>query len=170
VNRIIGFVKGVKQGQWVVAGAVAVVAAFLIWSGHEQRIGALKAEMKPAVALEHAASARADSFAAKLKRDTVVLHRRIVQRDSIHDTVMVHLTDTVRVKEFIAKQDTIIVEGQAALRDCTCGWDAEKIAHQATKKQLQIVLATTPSKTRVWFERIAEAVIVEELTRRAVKR
>ncbi len=50
-------------------------------------------------------SARVDTV---YRRDTVKLTRTIARTDSLRDTLLVHLTDTLKVREFIAAADSTI--------------------------------------------------------------
>ena len=59
--------------------------------------------------------ARVDTL---LVRDTVTVRRTIARVDSLRDTLLVRLTDTLVVKEFIARTDSALQACSALAGDC----------------------------------------------------
>lgn len=68
--------------------------------------------------LIHRYQLHADSLHVVVEHDTVTLRHTVTQYQTVHDTVLRHLTDTVTVKEFVQAADTAIHACQRALGDC----------------------------------------------------
>ncbi len=98
-------------GATAAVGGLLATVAWLFIALHQRdaanrRIGAITERLHIAdsvLVVERVRLARADTL---LVHDTVTLRRSLVRLDTLRDTLLAHLTDTVRVKEFIASVDT----------------------------------------------------------------
>ncbi len=78
-----------------------------------------------------------------LVHDTVKVRRLVTSVETLHDTVLAHLTDTVRVKEFITKADSAAKACVELSNDCQAfrAFATQKIA--ALESKLSVAPPTT---------------------------
>jgi hypothetical protein len=105
------------------AAAIAALLGFGAFEWHEHNVALIdkgKAEERARVAdsalkVLGPLMAHADTV---FRHDTVTLTRRITETTTIRDTLLKHLTDTIRVKEFIAASDSAIHACTEAVSSC----------------------------------------------------
>lgn len=73
-------------------------------------------------------------------RDTVTVRRTIARVDSLRDTLLVHLTDTLVVKEYVARTDSALKACNELSNDCA----AFRASALTTIKALETKLAAQP--------------------------
>ena len=101
---------------------VAIVLGLAIYHEHNLRI-AEEALAKHEIALlqtrDKVLADSAKQTRAIVTRDTIKLTKVVREYKTIHDTALMHLTDTVLVKEAFAKADTTIRACRVTVQDCT---------------------------------------------------
>lgn len=95
---------------WQLA-AIVVLAGVVMVACHERdqaliAKGRVEEQLKALTAKTHRDSVAGELADAKVRTDTVVLTQWLVKRDTLRLTLK--LTDTVRVRQFIAVQDSVI--------------------------------------------------------------
>lgn len=104
--------------------AIAALLGFGAFEWHEHSVALIdkgRAEERARVA-DSALKALGPLMAhadTVFRHDTVTLTRRITETTTIRDTLLKHLTDTVRVKDFIAASDSVIHACTEAVSSCT---------------------------------------------------
>ena len=104
-----------------IAWAVAAIVAFGLYVHARETAAAARAlwQQRESVyvarldTLEH----REAQQVVTVQHDTTRLRVLVERVDTLHETVLLHLTDTLKVKEFIALQDTTIRACKVALTD-----------------------------------------------------
>ena len=86
----------------------------------------------------------------RFRTDTIRLRQMLTRTDSLHDSVFVHLTDTVKVKEYIVAADSTIKVCRATLTDCAKGWDTAKRQVSVLESQVRLLEAERPSGVGKW--------------------
>lgn len=132
---------------WLVSGALGILL-FIAYRDNQAGI-ARQAQMQILLAQSDsaykAATKRADSAAAHLTIDTVVVTHDVVHYTAVHDTVLAHLTDTVLVKQFVAVADTTIHACTRALNDCEQLTTALRSQLEASQNQIAALKRYTPT-------------------------
>ncbi len=79
--------------------------------------------------------------------DTLRLTMRVAQLDTIRDTVLHHLTDTVRVKEFIATADATVQACRDVLNSCAALHRNDSLTIRALEQKVHdIPIAAKPRR------------------------
>lgn len=102
----------------VLVVAVALACFGVGWFAHQPA---------PPTTVTKFVQAQAAKAETTLVHDTVRLTQYLTHYDTTRDTVLAHLTDTVRVRAFVFTADSTITACQTALGSCTKALDAQKL-------------------------------------------
>jgi len=129
-----------KPVVFLVAVAIALVLAIVGWRGISEHI-AQDATAHLLLAKDDSLvvyyRARADSIHATVVHDTVQTTKWYAKYETIHDTVLKHLTDTLTVKEYVQITDSTIKACRLVVQDC-----------QQETAQLRLELAASEDKAK----------------------
>lgn len=136
---MIALVRFWKEG----AAIVLVIMATVLW---QQKTAALVREGRALERVRVADSILAIEKPIVVRLDTVVQHdtrtvtRTIARVDSLRDTLLVHLTDTLVVKEYVARTDSALKACTELSNDCA----AFRASALTAIKALETKLAAQP--------------------------
>lgn len=104
--------------------------------------GALQAKLAELTAKTHRDSIAGEVAAAVVTRDTITLSKWIVKRDTLRTTLK--LTDTVRIREFIAVQDSVITSCREAVGSLTTLCQRKDTIISNLRAQLAVRISAPP--------------------------
>lgn len=143
---------------YAVAGGLLLAGGAVGWYNHTQReIGATRVLLAQSHAQLDSLAKLARQVEVQFRTDTIRLRKLESHTDTLHDSVLVHLTDTVRVKEYIVAADSTIKVCRVTLADCALGWDTAKRQVTVLTDQVRILEHQRPSllgnvlRAGLWF-------------------
>ena len=123
----------------IAAGAVvlALVVGFELWKRNLQNRGVAQERGRVADSTLAVIAPQLAHVETVYVRDTVRVTRTLARLDTLRDTLLQHLTDTVRVREFITRADSAAAACRDLMSDCQAfrALTATKIAALESKLQ-----------------------------------
>jgi hypothetical protein len=120
-------------GPLTVIAACTLLSTAMLWAIHQrdvahERIGRLEEIVRVQDSVLKVQKPVAVKYDTVVRYDTKTVTRTVARVDSLRDTLLVHLTDTVRVKEYVTRTDSAL----KACRDLSNDCDTFRAAAMAT--------------------------------------
>lgn len=109
-----------KRLPLIIAGAFVVLLALAFWRerSNSEQLGKWREVAKRLQADSARIAASMRRTDSVFSRDTVRLRSTLIRYQTRRDTILAHLTDTVRVREFVTLADSTIGACRAAVSSC----------------------------------------------------
>ena len=115
---------------------------------HQQQVGAMRERAKTLVAKADSLNARIADVARHVSKDTVVVVRVATEYDTLYQDREHRITDTIFVKEILAKGDTLVRACRMLVADCALANARKDTMIANLHDQLRLETRLRPSRSR----------------------